>query len=290
MKLEKLIKDKIDTAIKEVFETKRDEIEKKINDRVDKLQFNVKANIKEFKPGKLELHHKDLDKIYKLVQTKFPVYIYGEAGVGKTHLCQQIANLLKVEFYGTGAIQDSYKLLGYKDSNGNYQETEFYKAFKDGGLFLFDEMDASSSEALVAINSALANGFVDFPNGRIYKNENFYCIGAGNSNGVDTERYTARNELDASTLDRFIFVEMDYDKNLEFKLIKDNELCKVWHEIRRVVKEKSLNILVSTRTLIIAKTLIDNNICENNVEVVKMTVLKGQKPELVKSILNEIKY
>lgn len=46
---------------------------------------------------------------------------------------------------------------------GNYQETQFFKAFTEGGLFMLDEMDASIPEVLVILNAAIANRYFDFP-------------------------------------------------------------------------------------------------------------------------------
>lgn len=67
-----------------------------------------------------------------------------------------------LDFYFTNAVSQEYKLTGFIDANGKYQETQFYKAFTQGGLFFLDEMDASIPEVLVILNAAIANRYFDF--------------------------------------------------------------------------------------------------------------------------------
>ena len=76
---------------------------------------------------------------------------------------KQVAKALGLDFYFTNAVTQEYKITGFTDANGRYQETQFYKAFKNGGLFMLDEMDASIPEVLVILNAAIANGYFDFP-------------------------------------------------------------------------------------------------------------------------------
>ena len=53
----------------------------------------------------------------------------------------------------------------------------------------------------------------------------FKVVCAGNTFGSgSTLQYTGRNKLDAATLDRFMIIEWDYDKELEKNLIKDKNL------------------------------------------------------------------
>lgn len=74
-------------------------------------------------------------------------------------ICQQVAEALGLDFYFTNAVTQEYKLTGFIDANGNYQETQFYKAFTKGGLFFLDEMDASIPETLIILNAAIANRY-----------------------------------------------------------------------------------------------------------------------------------
>ena len=54
---------------------------------------------------------------------------------------------------------------------------------RNGGLFFLDEMDASIPEVLVLLNAAIANGYFEFPNGKITAHEDFRVVAAGNTVG-----------------------------------------------------------------------------------------------------------
>ena len=127
--------------------------------------------------------HEKLEEVLSFVQMNEPVMLVGSAGTGKNVICSQIAELLDLEFYFSNAITQEYKLTGFIDANGRYHETQFYKAFKNGGLFMLDEIDASIPETLIILNSAIANRYFDFPNEKVYAHENFRVISAGNTFG-----------------------------------------------------------------------------------------------------------
>ena len=125
-----------------------------------------------------EVKHECFNALLQLVQLGESVYLYGPAGSGKNYVCEQIARALGIEFYYQNSITDEYKLTGYLDASGNYHETEFYRAFTRGGLFMLDELDASCPDTLVTLNAALANGYFTFPGGRVKMHPDFHCIAA----------------------------------------------------------------------------------------------------------------
>ena len=102
--------------------------------------------------------------ILKLVAAHENVYLYGPAGSGKNTIAEQIAEALGVEFYYQNTLVTKFDVSGYKNAQGEYEETAFYKAWKNGGLFFADELDNSTAEAIIALNAALANGYYTFPN------------------------------------------------------------------------------------------------------------------------------
>ena len=109
--------------------------------------------------------HEAFPTVVKLVNMDLPVYLSGEAGTGKNVICKQVAEALNIPFYFTNAVTQEHKLTGFIDAGGHYHETQFYKAFKDGGLFFLDELDASIPEVLIILNAAIANRYFDFPTG-----------------------------------------------------------------------------------------------------------------------------
>lgn len=144
------------------------------------------------------------------------VFLAGPAGAGKTTIAEQCAEALETPFYFTGAVGSEYKLTGFVDAQGRTVRTAFREAFEHGGLFLFDEIDASDPAALLAFNAALSNGKFDFPDGSVNRHPQFRCIASANTWGGGASReYVGRNQLDAATLDRFARIAMDYDPQLE---------------------------------------------------------------------------
>lgn len=224
--------------------------------------------------------HKQFEKIKMCVENNIPVYLYGPAGSGKNHVLKQIAEELGLEFYFTNSVQQEYKLTGFIDAGGKFHETEFYKAFKNGGLFFLDEMDASIPEVLVLLNAAIANGYFEFPNGKINAHENFRVVSAGNTvgSGAD-EQYTGRLQLDQATLDRFAFIEFDYDRNIELVIAKGNtQLVDFIDNLREQAKLKGIRATFSYRSITMVTKL------EGKLEIkdiLLMAVVKGMDKDTI---------
>lgn len=198
------------------------------------------------------IKHQKFDMICTVLREGMSVYLYGAAGTGKNVLCQQIAEELGLKFYFANSVQDRFDLLGYGDANGKFVETEFYRAFTQGGLFMLDEMDNSCEDALITLNAALANKYIAFPIiGRVEAHKDFKVIAAGNTCGKGAnELYTGRRPLDASTLNRFEFIEVDYDKRIEKQVSKgDAELVEFVHDLRKSSKKSGYPIVVSYRNI-----------------------------------------
>jgi cobaltochelatase CobS len=249
---------------------------------IQKLKVEVPkpAPQKKEQPGVIK--HMKFDQIKACVEAEVPVYLYGPAGSGKNHVLQQIAEELGLEFYFTNSVQQEFKITGFIDAGGNFHETEFYKAFKNGGLFFLDEMDASIPEVLVLLNAALANGYFEFPTGKITAHENFRVVAAGNTVGTGAdEQYSGRLQLDQATLDRFAMIEFDYDRNIELKIAKGNEeLVQFIRSLRNQAKQKGINCTFSYRCISMVTKL------EGKLElkeVVRMAVVKGLDEDTIRT-------
>ena len=196
-------------------------------------------------------YHKKFKDICTMVQNGIPVMLTGPAGTGKNHTLMQVADALGLDFYYTSSVTQEYKLTGYEDANGKYHETEFYRAFTKGGLFMLDEVDASSPDVLVLLNGAIANGYFDFPNERASAHKDFRVVCAGNTFGTGADMiYVGRNVLDGATLDRFVVIQMDYDSDVEQMLCPDTDLYDFVTRVRREIKKNSLRMLVGMRASI----------------------------------------
>lgn len=115
------------------------------------------------------LHHNKYEDIKACLECNIPVFLVGPAGSGKNHTVEQIAEEMGWDFYFSNSVQQEYKLTGFIDAGGRYHETEFYKACTSDNecVFFLDEMDASIPDVLVLLNAAIANGYFEFPNGRV---------------------------------------------------------------------------------------------------------------------------
>lgn len=164
-------------------------------------------------------HHAALPKILANVAAGIHTYLVGPAGTGKTTLAQGVADALGRELSIMGALMTKHEVTGYCDANGNYVTTAAREAFEHGHLLNLDEIDASAPVAIVAINAMLANERYTFPDRTVTRHPDFCVIACGNTYGTGADReYVGRMQLDAASLDRFAFVEVDYDESLEVAL------------------------------------------------------------------------
>lgn len=169
--------------------------------------------------GDAVMHHK-FPLLAAAVAARVNVMLVGPAGSGKTTAAVKAAQALGLPFYGTGAINSEYKLTGFIDAQGRIVSTAFRQAFEHGGVFLFDEIDASLPGALLAFNAALANDWMDFPDANVKRHEDFRVIAGANTFGTGADRqYIGRNQLDAASLDRYAVIEWGYDEALEASLL-----------------------------------------------------------------------
>lgn len=220
--------------------------------------------------------HEKYDQIKICLECNIPVYLAGPAGSGKNFTVEQIANELGWNFYFSNSVQQEYKLTGFIDAGGKFHETEFYKACKDDKdcIFFLDEMDASIPEVLVLLNAAIANGYFEFPNGKVNLNH-VHFVAAGNTvgSGAD-EMYTGRMVLDQATLDRFAIIEFDYSLNIEMNITGNNsELVSFIHQLRDKAKAKGIRATFSYRCMTMVSKLEKSGM---DMEIIiKIAVMKG---------------
>lgn len=230
-----------------------------------------------------EVKHDKFNQIKTCIELNIPVYLAGPAGSGKNHTLEQIAKEMGLDFYFTNSVQQEYKLTGFIDAGGIYHETEFYKAFKNGGLFFLDEMDASIPEVLVLLNAAIANGYFEFPNGRINAHEDFRVVAAGNTVGQGAdEDYTGRMVLDQATLDRFAIIEFDYSRKIEMLLSNGNkELVDFIRDLRKQSKQNGVRATYSYRCIAMVTKLESAGM--NLKDILSITVFKGLDKDTIRT-------
>lgn len=236
-----------------------------------------------------EVLHEKFDEVLQIVNLNIPVYLTGKAGTGKNVICKQVAEALGLDFYFTNAVTQEYKLTGFIDANGNYQETQFYKAFTQGGLFFLDEMDASIPEVLVILNAAIANRYFDFPIGKVEANPNFRVIAAGNTTGLGADNnYTGRYCLDRASLDRFAMVNIDYSPAIEEAMSHGKkDLVSFAHAFRKATDDAGVECLFSYRT--IERIALLEDVIPSLYENMSISLLKGLDNEDISTIRDRLR-
>lgn len=232
-----------------------------------------------------EVHHEKYELIKTCLESGIPVYLAGPAGSGKNHTVEQIAKELGWDFYFSNSVQQEYKLTGFIDAGGCFHETEFYKACNNNKecIFFLDEMDASIPEVLVLLNAAIANGYFEFPNGRI-DFDHVHFVAAGNTVGSGADdMYTGRMVLDQATLDRFAIIEFDYSLNIEMAITKNNvELVTFIRQLRDEAKNKGIRATFSYRCMTMITKL--ENAGMDLVTAITISVVKGLDKDTVNTL------
>ena len=265
------------------------EVEKKINEFI---QDKVLMKVVEYKGAKNEVKgiaHAQLENLLKFVSMDEPVMLVGPAGTGKNVLVKQVADALGLEFYFTSAVTQEYKLTGYGDANGHFVSTQFYEAFTKGGVFLFDEVDASIPEAMVVVNSAIANRYFDFPVvGRVQAHPDFRIIACANTYGTGASmEYVGRNQLDGATLNRFAMLEVDYDKRIEDGVCPDKDIADFCRSFRKICQKNGVHHIVSYREMSRMYKMITQADMDKEVAV-RSCLTKGLEKDTLNIIVNDM--
>ncbi len=236
------------------------------------------------------IQHKQFDQLLLIVRSGLNAYLVGPAGSGKTTAAQQVAKCLGVKFYFTGAITSEFKLTGFTDANGKVVRTPFREAYEHGGVFLFDEIDGSMPQAVLAFNAAIANGMMDFPDRTVEKHEKFYCVAAANTFGMGADRvYVGRNQMDGATIDRFAFLDWEYDDALERAIAGNDAWVNYIQAVRKEVASHKVRHVVSPRASKDGARLLANGMPREKVE--EIVLWKGLDKDAIakiKSTLPEV--
>ena len=142
--------------------------------------------------------------------------------------------------------------------------TEFKARFLGGGVHLFDEIDNGAPAIVTTLNAALANTFMEFPDGMGRKHPEFSAVAAANTWGTGpTAEFSGRQKMDPASLNRFMKVAIPTDEAMEKAIVTDllgskvapKVLKRVIH-IRRAVAGLGIKHFVGMRDSIqIAKAM-----------------------------------
>jgi len=219
-----------------------------------------------------------------------PAALIGPAGAGKSTMAKQLAEALTLKYYLQNSVTGTHELAGYMDAHGKYNTTSFRECFEKGGLLLIDEVDTSDPSALKWVNTALANGHAMFPDKAdpIERHKDFRVVIGANTFGTGADRiYVGANQLDASTLDRFVFFDFKYDEKLETILSGNTQWVRRVQAIRRAAQEEKARVVISPRATIYGAKLLRAGWKQDLVE--DRVIWKGMDSELRARILKRAK-
>ena len=136
---------------------------------------------------------------------------------------------------------------------------------------------------MVLLNAAIANGYFEFPNGRVdFKHVHFVAAGNTVGSGAD-DMYTGRMVLDQATLDRFAIIEFDYCLKIEMAITKNNaELVEFIHQLRDEAAKKGIRATFSYRCMTMVTKLEDKGMNLEN--AIKISVVKGLDKDTVNTL------
>jgi MoxR-like ATPase len=245
------------TAVEAIAKRMSELVPNLVDERVAQLSRVAEIKIGKAPSVKVDKAHRMLEPVLTTVVAGATPMLVGPAGSGKTTLAEQVAKLMKLDFYMEARVTSEYKLIGFLDATGKVARTQFRDAYEKGGVFLFDEMDASDADALTAFNAALSNGMCAFPDKLVKRHADFHAVAATNTFGRGADRqYVGRNQLDAATLDRFVVLEVDYDEQLELEICGNAEWARRVQKVRHAITVEKVRHIVSPRASIMGARML----------------------------------
>ena len=284
----KKVQDESDKIVKNIVDKAMEQFKESCRFKTVVININnIKTNVL---PG--QLFHNKFEEVVKVLSLRLHPLLVGPAGSGKNVILEQAAKALKLNFYYVNDVTEEHKVMGFVDANGKFQQTQFFKAFTKGGLIMIDEMDNSHPSALLAINAALGTGFhqyLTFPNGVLYEsNPDFYLAAAANTYGTGSDQiYCGRSSLDGASLNRFLPIFIDYDKNLEQNLVKNTNILNLFWQIRKSINKNKIRQVISTRNIVNADRMLNSNMFTLN-NIFDYTIIQSMSDDDLRMILKDL--
>lgn len=246
--------------------------------------------------------HYLMPRLIRLIVADFNVYLWGDAGTGKTTAALRAFQHLK-----RGAEIDTLDMStfrsmiqGYMTPTGEPVHTAFTRCWTGGMGYVADETDNAPGHVQTLFNSALANGHAPLAWGNVARKDGFAFVGTGNTPGRPTRAFPDRKPMSAAFMDRLYFVRWPLDEAIEARAAGlplsprapepepkaiDPKDWVTWVRLIREWANKEMPTLMVTPRASLAglKALGIGETCE---EVAHGLVFRGADEELVHKALN----
>lgn len=178
------------------------------------------------------------------------IWMVGPAGCGKSTMARNVAESMELPYLciSCGIGTSATEFIGYKYPTR--ETTRFSKYYAKPSIILIDEITALDPAVAQILNAALANDEIETTTGLVHRHPECIIIATSNTFGFGCDRqYVANNQLDASTIDRFIggIVEVTYSAKYESQY--DSEVVEYVNTLRQFTKEMNVRKVLSTRMI-----------------------------------------
>ena len=178
------------------------------------------------------------------------IWMVGPAGCGKSTMARNVAEDMDLPYLciSCGIGTSATEFIGYKYPTR--EATRFGEFYAKPSIILIDEITALDPAVAQILNAALANDEIETTTGLVHRHPECIIIATSNTFGFGCDRqYVANNQLDASTIDRFVggIVEVTYSAKYESQY--DDEVVAYVNLLRKFVAKTSVRKVLSTRMI-----------------------------------------
>lgn len=197
--------------------------------------------------SKLQPH----EQLKKLIEAGMRnIWMVGPAGCGKSTMARMTAKELNLPYLciSCGIGTSATEFLGYKYPTR--ESTKFAEYYAKPSIILIDEMTALDPAVGQVLNAALANDEIETTTGLVSRNPECIIIATSNTFGSGASRqYVANNQLDASTIDRFIGGIIEVDYSVDYESQYDVDVVNYVWKLRECIKACNIRRIASTRMI-----------------------------------------